>query len=90
MSSDDKAPLRLADRRALSIAEAAQMVGMSEGAFRSHLLPRCPKFYAGRSVRIPLRLFERFLEELATEEQQEQHGTAADLLTRTQQRSRKA
>ena len=57
----------LADRLALRIEEAAETIGLSEGAFRQHVLPRCPKLYAGRAVIIPKRLFELFLEECALE-----------------------
>ena len=55
------------DRLALRIEEAAELLGLSEGAFRQHLLPYCPKFYAGRSVRIPFSLLREFIEELARE-----------------------
>lgn len=74
------ASLCLGDRLALRIEEAAEAIGLSERAFREHLLPRCPKLYAGRSVVIPKVLFERFLEELATEEQASNEETAVELL----------
>ena len=59
--------LPLSERVALTIAEAAQLVSMSERGFRDHYLadPKCPRLYAGRSVRIPRRLFERYIEQRA-------------------------
>lgn len=56
--------LRLQERAALRIEEAAALVGLSERAFRDHLLPFCPKFRVGRSVRIPVRRFLEFVENL--------------------------
>jgi hypothetical protein len=60
-------PLCLCDRIALRVPEAAAMVGLSEGAFREHLLPHCPKLYAGRALVIPRRPFEDWLERRALE-----------------------
>ena len=73
-------PLQLRDRIALRPKEAAESIGLSERAFREHILPRCPKLYAGRSVLIPQRLFEEYLESLATAEQDDIEETAAALL----------
>ena len=61
-------PENPAHRLALRIEEAAELLGLSEGAFRQHLLPDCPKFFAGRSVRIPLSLLRVFIEDLARDE----------------------
>ena len=60
-------PLPLSERVALRIEEAAQLVGLSPRSFRDHLLadPKCPRFFCGKSVRIPRRLFERYIEERA-------------------------
>jgi hypothetical protein len=80
--------LCLADRIGLRIEEAAAALGLSERAFRDHILPRCPKMYAGRSIVIPKRLFEQFIETLALEEQGQIQETAAELLARTEQASR--
>ncbi len=74
----------LADRVGLRIEEAANALGLSERAFRDHILPGCPKVYAGRSVVIPRRLFEQHIERLAKEEAQETQETAAQLLARTE------
>ena len=70
----------LADRLALRIEEAAASIGLSEGAFSAHILPRCPKLYAGRAVVIPKRLFERFLETCALEEGKVVGDSVEDLL----------
>ena len=78
----------LADRVGLRIEEAAAALGLSERAFRDHILPGCPKVYAGRSVVIPKRLFEQHLERLAKGEGQETQETAEELLTRSEQPSR--
>ena len=84
-SGADAAPCLLADRVALRIEEAAATLGLSEGAFRTHILPACPKVHVGRSVLIPKRLFEQHIEHLAKEETQETQETAEQLLARTEQ-----
>ena len=48
-------------RLALTVSEAAESLGMSATAFRDHLYAACPKFFAGRSVRIPLKAFEEYV-----------------------------
>ena len=78
----------LTDRVALRIEEAAACIGLSERAFREHLLPRCPKLYAGRAVVIPTRPFVAFIEALAADEEQETQETAASLLARVDRASR--
>ncbi len=70
----------LTQRVGLRIEEAAAALGLSERTFRDHILPACPKFYVGRAVVIPVRAFERFVEELANEEQKQTQQTAAGLL----------
>ena len=77
-------PLDLTTRIALRIDEAAATMGLSEGAFREHILPACPKLYAGRAVVIPKRLFEHWVEQLALEEAPEGvgEGDADELLRR--------
>ncbi len=76
----DAAAPNLANRVALSIEEAAAACGLSDGAFRAHVLPHCPTLYAGRLPRIPTSLLLKTLEELALSESQELE-TAADLLS---------
>jgi hypothetical protein len=86
--SYEKERLGLDERLGLRIDEAAASIGLSKRAFEEHILPRCPKFYAGRAVVIPKRPFERFIEALALEEQQQTQETAAELLHRVDRRSR--
>ena len=79
MSTSDQSP-PLSDRIAVRIDEAAALLGLSENAFRDHLLPDCPKLYAGRAVLIPLRKLQAFIENLALGEVGETEATAAELL----------
>ena len=53
--------LDLRNRLALSIAEAAQVVGLSENAFRS-VLPDIERVYVGRRVLIPTKALEAWLD----------------------------
>ncbi len=52
----------LRNRLALSIAEAAQVMGLSENAFRN-VLPGIERVYVGRRVLIPVRALEAWLDE---------------------------
>ncbi len=52
--------LDLRNRLALSIAEAAKVVGLSENAFRS-VLPAIERVYVGRRVLIPVASIETWL-----------------------------
>jgi hypothetical protein len=63
-----RASVPLPERVALRVAEAAAFLGLSETAFRDHLLARCPKFFAGRTPLIPLDLLREFAADLAKEE----------------------
>ena len=76
------APLRLRDRLALRIEEAAETLGMSVGAFREHLLPSCPKIRAGRGVLIPVEPFRKYLE-LRAEQDGADFGDSIDELFET-------
>jgi len=76
--------LQLEDRLGLGIEEAARTIGLSVGAFRDRVLPRCPKFYVGKRVVIPKRLFMEFIEGLALEEARQGKETAAELLAATE------
>ena len=73
------APLRLANRLALRVSEVATALGLSEGAFREHLLPTCPKIHAGRTVLIPVEPLKKYLEARAAEDGQE-IGESVDAL----------
>ena len=72
--------LPLSERVALRIDEAAELLGISEGAFRDHLLADCPKLYVGRAVLIPRLLFAEYIERLALAEKNELCATADELL----------
>ncbi len=76
------------DRIALTIEEAAESVGLSQGAFEDHILPHCPKFHAGRRIVIPKQLFEKYIEKLAVEETEQTEEAAVELLARTESSSR--
>ena len=58
------AAIPLPERIALRVEEAAALVGLSQRSFRDHFLsdPACPRFYAGRSVRLPRQLLEKYIE----------------------------
>jgi hypothetical protein len=84
--SEVKPPLGLT-LLAVTVPEAAALLGLSEGAFRTYLLPDCPKLYIGRSVRIPLRGLTQFVEERAQAESQHQRESAAELMARVGSRS---
>jgi len=55
-----KQPPRLSDRLALTVAEAAEAVGVSERHLRS-LLPEIPHLRLGERVVIPVKAFEEWL-----------------------------
>ena len=67
LRSQERFRVPIADRLALRIEEAAELVGLSERSFRDHVLadPSCPRVYIGKSVRIPRRLFAEYLEKRA-------------------------
>jgi len=62
-----KEAIRLADRLALSVEEAAVAVGVSERHLRT-LLPQIPHTYLGSRIVIPVDAFRRWLEQRATVE----------------------
>ena len=55
-------PLHLADRLALTIAEAAQVLGVSERHLRN-LLPELPTVYLGSKPVIPVDALRKYLDE---------------------------
>ena len=59
--------LDLNGRLALSISEAAEALGVSEGLFRQ-LLPEIPRVHLGRRIVIPVALLEEWLRERAKAE----------------------
>ena len=72
MSDQRRKELR---RMALTVEEAAETLGMCENTFREHILSdsRCPRFFCGRLVRIPVAPFATYLDLLADEEQERGH-----------------
>ena len=70
-------PPPLTERIGLRIEEAAAMIGVSERAFRTHVLsdPRCPRVYVGTAVVLPRRRFEQYLEDLSVAELKESEET---------------
>lgn len=58
--TSDVGQIDLRNRLALSIAEAAQVVGLSENAFRS-VLPAIERVYVGRRILIPVKALEEWL-----------------------------
>ena len=71
----------LSERIALTIEEAAALIGVSENTFRAYIYPHCPKLWVGRRVLIPRRRFEKFIEGLALDEEDGTAATAAELLS---------
>jgi hypothetical protein len=59
--SSEPDTIDLKNRLALSIAEAAQVVGLSENAFRG-VLPNIERIQVGRRVLISVRALEAWLE----------------------------
>ena len=57
----------LQNRLALSIAEAAQVVGLSENAFRT-VLPEIDRVYVGRRILIPVTSLQKWLGEAARQD----------------------
>ena len=62
-------------RLALTVEEAADALGVCENTFRAHILAdtRCPRFFCGRLVRIPVEPFQAYLAQLADEEGERTH-----------------
>ena len=76
---DSGSRIRLADRLALSIPEAARALGVSEGLLRQ-LLPEIPHVYLGRRTVIPIGPLEEWLRERATTERKRADGIADEIL----------
>ena len=71
LSSPEEAPrresLRLADRLALTVEEAAAAVGVSERHLRT-MLPEIPHLRLGNRVIIPVKPFDEWLRKRAEQE----------------------
>ena len=74
-----RASFYLQNRMALSIAEAASVVGLSENAFRT-VLPEIERVNVGRRIVIPVRALERWLAERSRNEPHEDDKLAAEML----------
>jgi hypothetical protein len=59
-------PIELSDRLALTVEEAAAAIGVSKRHLHSKL-SEVPHFYLGNRVVIPLKPFEEWLRDRATE-----------------------
>jgi excisionase family DNA binding protein len=52
----------ISSRLALSMDEAAELFGLSRDSFVRHIAPQIRMLRIGRSVRVPVRELERFVE----------------------------
>ena len=68
------------DRLALSIAEAAQAIGVAEGTLRS-VLPAIPHFRVGRRVVIPVEALKNWLMRQAEAEQSQVDAAVEGILS---------
>jgi hypothetical protein len=68
------------DRLALSIAEAAQAIGVAEGTLRS-VLPEIPHFHVGRRVVIPVEALRNWLMRQAEAEQSQVEAAVEGILS---------
>ena len=72
-------PLHLADRYALSLAEAAKAIGVAEGTLRTRL-PEIPHFYMGRRVVIPVEGLRQWLMDEAQRERSRVDSVADEVM----------
>ena len=69
----------LRNRLALSIAEAAKVVGLSENAFR-RVLPEIERIYVGRRVLVPVAAIEAWLRAGASRDEIQSDSVLDDLM----------
>ncbi len=79
-------PLRLCDRLALRPKEAAQVLGLSERAFRA-LLPELPHVRAGGAVLLPVDLLRKWLREQAEANGEDAVSVANEVLRELEESS---
>jgi hypothetical protein len=79
----DRPAVRLAERAALTIPEAARAVGVSERLIRN-LLPEIPHCHLGNRVVIPVSLLVEWLRKQAQEEQNTVGKAVNDILEEIQ------
>jgi len=83
MTDRPETAVRLAERAALTIPEAARAVGVSERLMRT-LLPEIPHCRLGNRVVIPVSLLDEWLRKRAEEEQNVVGKAANDILEEIQ------
>jgi len=75
--------VRLSERLALSVSEAAKAVGVSERLMRT-VLPEIPHCHVGNRVVIPVRLLEEWLRKQAQKEENVVGKAVNDILEEIQ------
>jgi excisionase family DNA binding protein len=83
MTDRPETAVRLSERAALTIPEAAKAVGVSERLIRS-LLPEIPHCHLGSRVVIPVSLLDEWLRKQAQEEQNTVGKAVNDILEEIQ------
>ena len=78
--ADQKPRIDLVNRLALSIAEAATVLGVSENSFRSAVMPEIEKLYVGRRVLVPVAALQRWVADRSEQEGSVDPGALDDLL----------
>jgi hypothetical protein len=79
--ADQKPRIDLVNRLALSIAEAASVLGVSENSFRSAVMPEIEKLYVGRRVLVPVVALERWVADRSEREGSANSSALDELLT---------
>ena len=79
MANSPETAVRLSERLALSISEAAKAVGVSERLLRT-VLPEIPHCHVGNRVVIPVRLLEEWLRKQAQKEENVVGKAVKDIL----------
>ena len=79
----DARPFRLEERLALTIAEAAQAIGVSERLLRD-FLPEIPHVHIGKRVVIPVRELRDWLGDRAREEGSRADRIADEIIAKLQ------
>ena len=78
--ADQPPKIDLVNRLALSIAEAATVLGVSENSFRSVVMPEIEKLYVGRRVLVPVVALERWIADSSERDGNVDRGALDDLL----------
>ena len=83
MADSPETAVRLSDRLALSVSEAAATLGVSERLMRS-VLPDIPHLRLGNRVVIPVSLLDEWLRKQAQEEQTVVRKAVSEILEEIQ------